>query len=103
MKKLIQPLALSAALGVGGILGTNWLLADEKKPVEPPVKALPADPIKPRVPGDRGGFGDKVPGATPMGDSKPNNDVAPVKVGDTVAKTDLAVKPKALSSAVKKG
>src|SRR4051794_26376734 len=94
MKKLIRPLALSAALGVGGILGTNWLIADEKKPLEPPVKALPADPIKP----------DKVPGnANPMADSKPNTDVAPVKVGEMTVKTEFAVKPKELSPAVKKG
>ena len=38
-----------------------------------------------------------------MGDSKPNTDVAPVKIGDTIVKTDFAVKPKDLSAAVKKG
>jgi hypothetical protein len=100
MKTIIRPLALSAALGVGGILGTNWLLADEKKPAEPPpVKTLPADPIKPRLPVD------KVPGGTgtPMGDSKPDNDVAPVKVSETITKTEFAVKPKDLSAAVKNG
>src|SRR5262245_26517661 len=110
MKKLLRPLALSAALGVGGIFGTNWLTADEKKPVEPPpVKPLPADPLKP-LPGGLGdpikpGLPGKVPGGTetPMGDSKPNNDVAPVKVGETMAKTDFAVKPKDLSAAVKNG
>lgn len=113
MKKLIRPLALSAMLGAGGILGTNLLLADEKpaKPVDPPpVKVLPADPIKPGLPG--GGRLDPIKpglpalpggGGNPMGDSKPNNDVAPVKVGDTIVKTDFAVKPKDLSAQVKKG
>lgn len=103
MKKLLRPLALTAALGAGGILGTNLLLADEKpaKPLDPPpVKALPAPP-----PGLGGGRGDKVPGgnANPMGDSKPNTDVAPVKVGDAVVKTDFALKPKDISAQVKKG
>src|SRR5205085_10520185 len=58
----------------------------------------------------RGRAGDKdpvAPGAArngnPMGDSKPDKDVAPVKVTDAIAKTDFAVKPKALSDAVKKG
>ena len=101
MKKLLRPLALSAVLGVGGILGTNLLLADEKptKPAEPP----PVVPVKPALP--LGGRADKVPGgnANPMGDSKPDNDVAPVKVGDTIVKTDFAVKPKDLSAQVKKG
>jgi hypothetical protein len=115
MKKLIRPLALSAALGAGGILGTNWLLADEKpvKPVDPPVKVLPATPVKPGLPGT-GGI-DPIPSglpgraappagnANPMGESKPNNDVAPVKIGDTIVKTDFAMKPKDLSPAIKKG
>ncbi len=103
MKKLIRPLALSAVLGAGGMLGTNFLLADEK-----PIKPLPApplggrvDPVAPGLPGL--GRGDKVPGGNPMGESKPDKDVAPVKVGDTVVKTDFAVKPKELSAAVKKG
>src|SRR6187402_1693154 len=101
MKKLIRPLAVATILGAGGILGTNLLLADEKpaKPIDPPVKALPDERIKPGLP-DRG---DKVPGGNPMGDSKPNNDMAPVKVGDTIVKTDFAAKPKELSDAVKKG
>ena len=73
------------------------MFEDDKKPAEPPVKPLPADPLKPRLPGD------KVPGGNPMGDSKPNNDVAPVKVGEMTVKTDFAVKPKELSAAVKKG
>src|SRR5262245_44698251 len=105
MKKLIRPLALATAIGVAGIAGTNWLLADEKpvKPLpEPPVKALPAEPPLPVKPGLPVVPGDK-PGGNPMGDSKPNNDVAPVKVGDTIVKTDFAVKPKELSAAVKKG
>jgi hypothetical protein len=109
MKKLIRPLALSAAISAGGILGTNWLLADEKpvKPVDPPVKALPATPIKPGLPGTGGidPIPPRLPGgnANPMGESKPNNDVAPVKIGDTIVKTDFAMKPKDLSPAVKKG
>ncbi len=101
MKKLIRPLALSAVLGAGGILGTNFLLADEK-PLKPPTSALPIlpdDPLKPRLPGR----GDKVPGNNPMTESKPDKDVAPVKIGDTIVKTDFAVKPKELSAAVKKG
>jgi hypothetical protein len=114
MKKLIRPLALSAVLGAGGILGTNWLLADEKPvkpalPADPPVKVLPADPIKPALPPGRVDpirpglpVGPGGPG-NPMGDSKPDTNVAPVKVGDTIVKTDFAVKPKELSAAVKKG
>lgn len=122
MKKFLRPLALSAVLGTGGILGTNLLLADEKAaPPEEPARTKPLrldpppskleEPVKPRLPG--GGRIDPTrpglpvapggPGANPMGESKPNNDVAPVKVGDTVVKTDFAVKPKELSSAVKKG
>ena len=121
MKKLIRPLALSAILGAGGILGTNLVLADEKatppvdpgriKPlrIDPPGKPVPEDPLKPRLPG--GGRVDPIKpglpapggGGNPMGDSKPNNDVAPVKVGDTIVKTDFAVKPKDLSAQVKKG
>lgn len=120
MKKLIRPLALSAVLGAGGILGTNFLLADEKPLKAPPSKTLPDlpdEPLKPRLPapplGGRGdpvapglpglGRGDKVPGGNPMAESKPDKDVAPVKVGDTIVKTDFAVKPKDLSAAVKKG
>jgi hypothetical protein len=113
MKKLIRPLALSAILGTGGILGANLILADEKpaKPVDPPPgKPVPADPVKPRLPGSGrldpvkpGLPGLPAPGGNPMGDSKPNNDVAPVKVGDTIVKTDFAVKPKDLSAQVKKG
>ena len=33
----------------------------------------------------------------PDGDSKADKTVAPVKIGDTIAKTDFAVKPKELS------
>ena len=109
MKKLLRPLALSAILGAGGILGTNLLLADEKpaKPVDPPPVKL-EEPVKPRLPG--GGRVDPVKpglvlpggGGNPMGESKPDKDVAPVKVGDTIVKTDFAVKPKALKDQVKK-
>jgi hypothetical protein len=92
MKKLFRPLALATAVGVGGIAGTDYLLADEK-PAKPAVD-LPL----------RGGI-DKAPGqnAPGAGDSKPDANVAPVKVTDTIAKTETAVKPKELSSAVKKG
>ena len=40
MKKLFRPLGLAAVLGIGGIAGTNALLADDKPrtlPTEPPV------------------------------------------------------------------
>jgi hypothetical protein len=117
MKKLIRPLALSAVIGVSGILGTNWLLAEDPvKPAPPePTKLLPADPVKPGLPADpvpvkpalpgRGGPGAPgLPGgAPPMNESKPDLNVEPVKVGDTIVKTDFAVKPKDLSAAVKKG
>lgn len=107
MKKFFRPLALSAALGAGGILGTNWLLADDKKPAtDPPVKLLPADPIKPGrgvdpIKPGRGGL--PVGNGNPMGESKPNNDMAPVTVGESNVKMDFAVKPKDLSPAIKKG
>jgi hypothetical protein len=102
MKKLIRPLALAAALGTGGIAGTNALLADEKpRPAAPPVRTLPAEP-----PARGGEFRSVFPApgvANPMGDSKADDTVKPVKVSDTIAKTDFAVKPKALSPAIKKG
>jgi Prenyltransferase and squalene oxidase repeat len=99
MKKLMRPLALAAALGVGGIAGTNYLLADEKpaKPAEPPVKTLPAEPPL------RGGLPGGGNAGNPMGESKPDPNVNPVKVSDTIAKTDFVVKPKDLSAVVKKG
>jgi hypothetical protein len=116
MTKLFRPLALATALSVGGIAGTNYLLADEKpaKPVDPPVGTLPRigvdkDPVKPGVPvapGLPGRGGDKGGGAgtgAGGGESKPDANVAPVKVSDTIVKTDVAVKPKELSAAVKKG
>jgi hypothetical protein len=100
MKKSIRHLSLSAALGAAGILGTNLLLADEK----PAVKPAPADPVKPAVPAGRAdATRTGAPGGNPMTDSKPDLDVAPVKVGEVTVKTDFAVKPKALSAAVKKG
>jgi hypothetical protein len=110
MKKLIRPLALSAALGVGGILGTNLLLGQEKTPpaVEPPAKTLPADPpartetpVAPGLPGRGGPVGPN--GGNAAGDSKADPNVAPVKVNDTIVKTDFATKPKELSAAIKKG
>ncbi len=124
MTNLFRPLALSAAIGVGAIAGTNYLLAQEKPgrsteppvespvkpavdppikprlPVEPPVRVGLEDPVKPGLPG-RGG--DKLNGAGGGGESKPDTNIAPVKVTDTIAKTDFASKPKDLSAAVKKG
>ncbi|MBA4189287.1 MAG: hypothetical protein C0467_14925 [Planctomycetaceae bacterium] len=112
MKKLFRPLAIATALGVTGIAGTNYLLAQEKPvPLAPPVKVLPDD-LR-RIP--RGGFEDvkpargldKVPGVQNGGagaaDSKPDTNIEAVKVTDTIVKTEFAVKPKELSSAVKKG
>jgi hypothetical protein len=90
MKKLFRPLSLAAALGLGGIAGTNALLADDKP------RGLPTEP--PVVTG-RG----SAPAANTGGDSKADKTVAPVKIGDTIAKTDFAVKPKKLTDAVKKG
>jgi len=110
MKKLIRPLALSAAIGVGGILGTNLLLGQEKTPpaVEPPAKTPPADPpartgtpAAPGLPGRGGLVGPN--GSNAAGDSKADPNVAPVKVNDTIVKTDFATKPKELSAAIKKG
>jgi len=113
MKKLFRPLALATTLSVGGIAGTNYLLADEKPikalPAEPPVKVLPddfkrlprggADEPRPvpgvRLPGVQNGAG--------AGDSKPDTNIEAVKVTDTIVKTEFAVKPKELSAAVKKG
>lgn len=104
MKKLIRPLAVSAALGIGGILGTNLLLAQEKAgPAVEPPKTLPADPpssggvrVAPAGPGLSGA-------AAQTGESKADPNVAPVKVTDAIVKTDFAIKPKELSAAVKKG
>jgi Prenyltransferase and squalene oxidase repeat len=120
MKKLFRPLALAAAIGVGGIAGTNYLLAQEKPakgepPVESPVKPAVESPFRGKVEDPkpvRGGLedpikpgrgGDKTPGGGAAGDSKPDNSVAPVKINDTIVKTDFAVKPKELSAVVKKG
>jgi Prenyltransferase and squalene oxidase repeat len=125
MKKLIRPLVLTTAISVGALAGTDYLLADEKpakltakdtrrllddKPVRGGFDrdALSDDAIwglirfnmwdeKPVVPGAPGG------NANPMGDSKADKTVQPVKITDAIAKTDFAVKPKELSAAVKKG
>ncbi len=109
MKKIFRPLALATTLSVGGIAGTNYLLAQEKPvPVDPPVKVapvkvLPDEPLT-RIP--RGGV-DQIKGGVQNGggaaDSKPDENVAAVKVNDTIVKTEFAVKPKELSSTVKKG
>jgi len=106
MKTVIRHLALGTALGAGALAGTDYLLADEKPRVLSPedVKKLVEEPrgraaeTPPAAPG-RGGAN----AANPMGDSKPDKDVAPVKVTDAIAKTEFAVKPKDLSPAVKKG
>jgi hypothetical protein len=112
MKNLFRPLAFAGVLSTGSIVGTTYLLADDQKPAkqlpaEPPVKVVPEEglrrlqrderPIAPAIPGR---VGNAVPGG---GESKPDANVAPVKVGDTMVKTDFAVKPKELSPAVRKG
>jgi hypothetical protein len=102
MKTLIRPLALAAALGTGGIAGTNMILADEKPRAAsgPPVKTLPGEPPTRGAPPLGPGPVEPNAGA---GDSKADATIPPVKVTDTIAKTDFAVKPKELSGAVKKG
>ena len=104
MKKLIRPLALSAVLGTGGILGTNLLLADEKpaKVDPPPVKVLPADPIKP-APAEVAAACCLALARQPDGRFQAEYRCGPGEVGETIAKTDFAVKPKALGDQVKKG
>jgi hypothetical protein len=110
MKNLIRPLTLSTFLGVGGILGTNLLLAQDKTPrVDPPAKTLPADPparagglqVAPGLPGRSGATG--LNGGNATDESKADPNVGPVKVNDTIVKTDFAVKPKELSETIKKG
>lgn len=118
MKKLFRPLAVATAIGVTGIAGTNLLLAQEK-----PIKALPDDvkklipldppngvPVRPVRDADERPVrgidalkGRAEPAAGGAADSKPDANVAPVKVNDTIVKTEFAVKPKELSPAVKKG
>lgn len=80
MKTLIRPLAVVAALGVAGTLGTSLLSADPPKPAPatPPAAAVPAKPAA----------------DAPM---------APVKVTDAKVEMKTAVDPKPLSPAVKKG
>ena len=86
MKTLIRPLALTAALGVAGVIGTSYLFADEPpggagaKPPAAPAKADP--PAKPEGP-----------------ETKPE----PVKVTDVKVEMRTAVTPKPLTVAVKKG
>lgn len=90
MKTLIRPLALAAALGVAGVIGTSYLFADEPpggagaKPPEAPAKADP--PAKPQSP-----------------EAKPEPPPQPVKVTDARVEMKTAVTPKPLSAAVKKG
>jgi hypothetical protein len=107
MKNLIRPLALSTFLGVVGILGTDLLLAQEKTTrSDPPAKALPADPparaigAAPALPGRGAG---NVNNGNSTDESKGDPNVSPVKVNDTIVKTDFAVKPKELSETIKKG
>jgi hypothetical protein len=92
--KLFRQLALATAIGAGALAGTDYLLADEKpKTTAEDIKKAVGDPVAPG----------RAQNANPMGDSKPDTNVAPVKVTDEIAKTDFAVKPKPLSDAVKKG
>jgi hypothetical protein len=94
MKNLLRQLTAAAAIGAGALAGTDYLLADEKpKTTAEDVKKAIGDPAAPG----------RAQNANPMGDSKPDTNVAPVKVTDEIAKTDFAVKPKPLSDAVKKG
>ena len=37
MKNLIRPLAIAAALGVAGVVGAGYLLADGPKPADTPL------------------------------------------------------------------
>ena len=83
MKTVIRHLALGTALGAGALAGTDYLLADEKPRALSPedVKKLLEVPrgraaeTPPAAPGRVGGNA-----ANPTGDSKPDKDVAPVKV-----------------------
>jgi hypothetical protein len=106
MKKLFRPLAVYTSLGVGGLLGTNWLLAQEKAvPAgDPPAKATaaPASGRLQTVPTTAGRGGD-VSNTAGANDSKADANVSPVKVNDVPLKTEFALKPKDLSPAVKKG
>ncbi|HSQ56583.1 MAG TPA: hypothetical protein VLM40_12645, partial [Gemmata sp.] len=94
MKTLFRPLALATALGAGALAGTDYLLGDDKPAA--PARGRAADD-KPATPGRA------AANAAPTGDSKPDAKIEPVKVTEEIAKTDFAVKPKALSDAVKKG
>ena len=74
--KLFRPLAVTAALGVAGALGTGLLSADPPKTVTPPPAAQPAPAAAPDVAGA-------------------------VKVTDAKTETKTAVTPKPLSPGVK--
>lgn len=84
MNVLIRPLACTAALGVAGVFGVNFLWADPPPvPTPPPAGAAkPGDPPKPAA------------------DEKP---LAPVKITDAKVEMKTAVTPKPISDAVKKG
>jgi hypothetical protein len=105
MNKLFRPLALATAIGAGALAGTDYLLADEKPAKLTPddIKKLLQEPARPGRALDKEPVAPGAANANPMGDSKPDKDVAPVKVTDAIAKTEFAVKPKDLSAAVKKG
>lgn len=115
MTTLFRHLGLATALAAGGIAGTDALLADEKPATPTPdeIKRLieegtgrgraDKEPVRPVAPGLPPAAGVGAPGGNAAGDSKPDTTVAPVKVGDQIAKTEFAVKPKDLSPAVKKG
>lgn len=83
MKKLIRPLALTAALGFAGVFGIGYLTADT-----PP-----------------GGAGGKLsdPSKSPPRPAPEDPPAKPVKVTDEKTATKTAVEPKPLSAASKKG
>ena len=81
MKKLIRPLAWSAALGVAGVLGAGHLTADPPKSGTVPPAA----------------------GTTEAPQPKPAEALTPVKVTDNKTATKTAVDPKPISAATKKG
>jgi hypothetical protein len=106
MKKLIQPLALSAALGLGGLVGSSVLLGQEKtkQAAEPPAKTETGEtPLRGAAQQAPNGRVRTGANGNPADESKADPNVAPVKVTDCAVKTEFAVKPKDLSPAIKKG
>ena len=83
MKNLIRPLAIAAALGVAGVVGAGYLLADGPKPADTPPAA---------------------PAATPAPAAPAEKDAAvPVKVTEAKVEMRTAVNPKPISGSVKRG